>query len=184
MKKFANKKPQASRGRFKSDQRGRGRGKRPGDRPRFEDHHEADEEPKKKKFEPFDWRAKKEQLAKKRAGFETQNDHEEVPADYKPIKINKSDYNSSDEDEEDDFNADEEIQSLIRTEKKKNKSGGGGFQSLGLSYPVYKAIIKKGYKVPTPIQRENTSFGSRRKGCCSHGPNWIRKDSRVSHPNG
>ncbi|CAF1096116.1 unnamed protein product [Adineta ricciae] len=36
--------------------------------------------------------------------------------------------------------------------KKKNKSG--GFQSFGLSAPVFKAIMKRGYKVPTPIQRK------------------------------
>ncbi|EDO45469.1 predicted protein, partial [Nematostella vectensis] len=36
--------------------------------------------------------------------------------------------------------------------KKKKKSG--GFQSLGLSFPVFKGVMKKGYKVPTPIQRK------------------------------
>jgi ATP-dependent RNA helicase DDX54/DBP10 len=30
----------------------------------------------------------------------------------------------------------------------------GGFQSMGLSPTVFNAIIKKGYKVPTPIQRK------------------------------
>lgn len=30
----------------------------------------------------------------------------------------------------------------------------GGFESLGLSPSVYKGIKKKGYKVPTPIQRK------------------------------
>lgn len=30
---------------------------------------------------------------------------------------------------------------------------------LGLSYPVFKGIMKKGYKVPTPIQRK-VSMGS------------------------
>ncbi|XP_014232245.1 ATP-dependent RNA helicase DDX54 [Trichogramma pretiosum] len=33
-----------------------------------------------------------------------------------------------------------------------NKSG--GFQSMGLSHPVLKGILKRGYKVPTPIQRK------------------------------
>eukprot|EP00743_Colponemidia_sp_Colp-15_P009448 GILK01010329.1.p1 GENE.GILK01010329.1~~GILK01010329.1.p1 ORF type:complete len:908 (-),score=253.28 GILK01010329.1:152-2638(-) len=37
--------------------------------------------------------------------------------------------------------------------KKKKKKKTGGFQSMGLSYPVYKAIQKCGYNVPTPIQR-------------------------------
>ncbi|ORX88505.1 DEAD-domain-containing protein [Basidiobolus meristosporus CBS 931.73] len=36
--------------------------------------------------------------------------------------------------------------------KKRKKSG--GFQSMGLSYPIYKAILHKGFKVPTPIQRK------------------------------
>jgi len=35
---------------------------------------------------------------------------------------------------------------------KKKKSG--GFQSMGLSYPVLKGVLSKGYKVPTPIQRK------------------------------
>ncbi|XP_076613356.1 ATP-dependent RNA helicase DDX54 [Chaetodon auriga] len=41
---------------------------------------------------------------------------------------------------------------LVRAQNKKKKKS-GGFQSMGLSYPVYKGIMKKGYKVPTPIQR-------------------------------
>ncbi|KAF9425776.1 ATP-dependent RNA helicase dbp10 [Podila epigama] len=36
--------------------------------------------------------------------------------------------------------------------KKHKKSG--GFQSMGLSFPIYKAILHKGFKVPTPIQRK------------------------------
>lgn len=38
------------------------------------------------------------------------------------------------------------------TKKSNNKSG--GFQAMGLSYPVLKGITKRGYKVPTPIQRK------------------------------
>ncbi|KAI8362840.1 P-loop containing nucleoside triphosphate hydrolase protein [Mortierella sp. GBAus27b] len=40
----------------------------------------------------------------------------------------------------------------IAANKKHKKSG--GFQSMGLSFPIYKAIIHKGFKVPTPIQRK------------------------------
>jgi len=36
--------------------------------------------------------------------------------------------------------------------RKKKKSG--GFQSMGLSQEVWKGVMKKGYKVPTPIQRK------------------------------
>ncbi|KAM3938094.1 ATP-dependent RNA helicase DDX54 [Leptodactylus fuscus] len=42
---------------------------------------------------------------------------------------------------------------LIRAQNKKKKKS-GGFQSMGLSYPVFKGVMKKGYKVPTPIQRK------------------------------
>ncbi|KAM5192724.1 ATP-dependent RNA helicase DDX54 [Mantella aurantiaca] len=42
---------------------------------------------------------------------------------------------------------------LVRAQNKKKKKS-GGFQSMGLSYPVFKGVLKKGYKVPTPIQRK------------------------------
>jgi ATP-dependent RNA helicase DDX54/DBP10 len=38
--------------------------------------------------------------------------------------------------------------------EKKGKKKGGGFQSMGLSREVLKGILKRGYKVPTPIQRK------------------------------
>jgi ATP-dependent RNA helicase DDX54/DBP10 len=37
---------------------------------------------------------------------------------------------------------------------KKNSKKSGGFQSMGLSYSVLKGVLKRGYKVPTPIQRK------------------------------
>ncbi|CAK6440378.1 unnamed protein product [Pipistrellus nathusii] len=42
---------------------------------------------------------------------------------------------------------------MVRAQNKKKKKS-GGFQSMGLSYPVFKGTMKKGYKVPTPIQRK------------------------------
>ncbi|XP_025931000.1 ATP-dependent RNA helicase DDX54 [Apteryx rowi] len=42
---------------------------------------------------------------------------------------------------------------MVRAQNMKKKKS-GGFQSMGLSYPVFKGIMKKGYKVPTPIQRK------------------------------
>nr|XP_039248873.1 ATP-dependent RNA helicase DDX54-like [Styela clava] len=41
---------------------------------------------------------------------------------------------------------------VAQMNRKKKKSG--GFQSMGLSHPVFKGVIRKGYKVPTPIQRK------------------------------
>ncbi|XP_031358729.1 ATP-dependent RNA helicase DDX54-like [Photinus pyralis] len=37
---------------------------------------------------------------------------------------------------------------------KKKMGKGGGFQSMGLSFNVLKGITKRGYKIPTPIQRK------------------------------
>ena len=36
----------------------------------------------------------------------------------------------------------------------KSKKKSGGFQSLNLIPPLYKAVMMKGYNVPTPIQRK------------------------------
>jgi len=41
-----------------------------------------------------------------------------------------------------------------RKTKRKSKNKSGGFQTFGLSAPIFKAIMKRGYKVPTPIQRK------------------------------
>ena len=38
----------------------------------------------------------------------------------------------------------------VETSKKKS----GGFQSMGLSPGVYRSVMRKGYRVPTPIQRK------------------------------
>jgi ATP-dependent RNA helicase DDX54/DBP10 len=35
-----------------------------------------------------------------------------------------------------------------------NKKKGGGFQSMGLSNAIFKAVMAKGYNLPTPIQRK------------------------------
>ncbi|NWI86071.1 DDX54 helicase, partial [Pitta sordida] len=57
------------------------------------------------------------------------------------------------EDEDDGADAELDTQAMVRAQNQKKKKS-GGFQSMGLSYPVFKGIMKKGYKVPTPIQRK------------------------------
>ncbi|XP_025834304.1 ATP-dependent RNA helicase DDX54-like [Agrilus planipennis] len=52
----------------------------------------------------------------------------------------------------DTFKVSEDLQN--DTVKKKSKKG-GGFQTMGLSFNVLKGITKRGYKVPTPIQRKS-----------------------------
>lgn len=43
---------------------------------------------------------------------------------------------------------------LLRREKLKKKAKSGGFESLGLSPNVFRGVKRKGYRVPTPIQRK------------------------------
>ena len=57
---------------------------------------------------------------------------------------------SHNEKEEDDDNNLENA--VLDQNRKKKKSG--GFQSMGLTPEVFRGVIKKGYKIPTPIQRK------------------------------
>ena len=38
--------------------------------------------------------------------------------------------------------------------KKKSGKKSGGFQAMALSHSVLSGILKRGYKIPTPIQRK------------------------------
>ena len=49
---------------------------------------------------------------------------------------------------------DDEPDAPRRRKKASEKKGQGGFQSMGLGQNVFKAIVRKGYRVPTPIQRK------------------------------
>jgi len=57
------------------------------------------------------------------------------------------------EDADNDGEAEPDTSKLIQEANRKKKKS-GGFQSMGLSQEVWKGVIKKGYKVPTPIQRK------------------------------
>ncbi|XP_075290580.1 ATP-dependent RNA helicase DDX54 [Opisthocomus hoazin] len=48
----------------------------------------------------------------------------------------------------------EEEEGAVLPARNQKKKKSGGFQSMGLSYPVFRGVMKKGYKVPTPIQRK------------------------------
>ncbi|KAI8800754.1 P-loop containing nucleoside triphosphate hydrolase protein [Cladochytrium replicatum] len=64
-----------------------------------------------------------------------------------------NDEGDADEDDEDDGDEASEMRKQVRAANRKNKKS-GGFQSMGLSHNVYKAISHKGYRIPTPIQRK------------------------------
>ncbi|KAK3088605.1 hypothetical protein FSP39_021200, partial [Pinctada imbricata] len=64
-----------------------------------------------------------------------------------------ADQSESEEDSDSDKEYRDTRQWVTQQNRKKKKSG--GFQSMGsLSHHVYKGIIRKGYKIPTPIQRK------------------------------
>lgn len=46
-----------------------------------------------------------------------------------------------------------DTRALVQEQNRKKKKS-GGFQSMGLSYNIYKGILRNGYKIPTPIQRK------------------------------
>lgn len=46
-----------------------------------------------------------------------------------------------------------DTRALVQEQNRKKKKS-GGFQSMGLSYNVYKGVQRIGYKIPTPIQRK------------------------------
>ena len=55
--------------------------------------------------------------------------------------------------EDSDSDLADETRELVKKQNRKNKKS-GGFQSMGLSHAVFKGIIRRGYKIPTPIQRK------------------------------
>lgn len=56
----------------------------------------------------------------------------------------------ADPEERNDSDEDNEINNI----KKKVCKKSGGFQSMALSFPLLKGILRRGYKIPTPIQRK------------------------------
>ena len=61
-----------------------------------------------------------------------------------------------DDEQPDGFVSDAEEPDTRRlvAEQNRKKKKSGGFQSMGFSNNVFKGITKRGYKVPTPIQRK------------------------------
>jgi hypothetical protein len=61
---------------------------------------------------------------------------------------------------------------LVKGDKKKKKTG--GFQSMGLSPLILKGVLRRGYKVPTPIQRKVSFSYSRTLGSKSLESNEMK----------
>ncbi|XP_061173182.1 ATP-dependent RNA helicase DDX54-like [Saccostrea echinata] len=91
----------------------------------------------------------KKTFSKKRSHGEEEEDIE-VVGNKQQKQIHVQDEESSESDSE------LEMQDTRKwmTEQNRKKKKSGGFQSMGLSHSVYKGIMRKGYKIPTPIQRK------------------------------
>ena len=59
---------------------------------------------------------------------------------------------NTDDNEDDKFVSKGFATQMMELNRKNKKSG--GFQSMGLGPEIFRGVIKKGYKVPTPIQRK------------------------------
>lgn len=81
---------------------------------------------------------------------------EEQFKSFKDIKTFDEDGDNEDSEDEDDFMKDAAGSGGGSgvTGPKGSKKKTGGFQSMGLSELVLKGVIRRGYKVPTPIQRK------------------------------
>lgn len=95
----------------------------------------------------------KNPLWKKKNKTQKPDEEDDEPVEYVENDFKPPVENTGSSSESEDSLSDNETRQLVIEERKK-KSKGGGFQSLGLSYPVLKAVLKKGYNVPTPIQRK------------------------------
>ncbi|XP_047492790.1 LOW QUALITY PROTEIN: ATP-dependent RNA helicase DDX54-like [Penaeus chinensis] len=58
------------------------------------------------------------------------------------------------EEEDDGGSSSSDGEQLSHMKRNKKKKGSGGFQVMGLSSPIFRGIMKRGYKIPTPIQRK------------------------------
>ena len=132
--KFQNKKKQFSKKDSKSDIKQNG-------------------QPNKTKFNLSNKKKGQHGGHKRKNKDEEDSDFEVVDTKMEDSLLGKPDtqtYNSDADDS--DKEAKDTRKLLTQHNRKKKKSG--GFQSMGLSHAVFKGVSRKGYKIPTPIQRK------------------------------
>ncbi|KAJ2462816.1 ATP-dependent RNA helicase dbp10, partial [Coemansia sp. RSA 2320] len=76
-----------------------------------------------------------------------------VPKSKQPVRGHSDLDMAVDGDSSGDESETDMIQRSVQAQNRKNKKS-GGFQSLGLHPPLFRAVMNKGFKVPTPIQRK------------------------------
>lgn len=110
----------------------------------FQKRDRDNEEPKQKKAKKVSWKSKG-----KKEESDDGSDFEEVSESITKYQPQQEDDSSS---TDSDAEAQETRKLVAQQNRKKKKSG--GFQSMGFCHQVYTGIIRKGYKIPTPIQRK------------------------------
>ncbi|KAH9508307.1 ATP-dependent RNA helicase ddx54 [Bulinus truncatus] len=98
------------------------------------------------------WKAKK--LEKKLRKSKPQENKTKLPktSDSDVEKSEESKWNNDVQDQGE--NSEDELATAKKLAANKNKKKSGGFQSMGLSHNILKGVLRRGYKVPTPIQRK------------------------------
>ncbi|BFZ21614.1 hypothetical protein BsWGS_24653 [Bradybaena similaris] len=97
------------------------------------------------------WKARK--LEKKQKKTQVQNQTQ--PTRHGNSELNVPATHHKIESVDDGMDSEEEMASAKKMAIQKNKKKkSGGFQSMGLSHAVLKGVLRRGYKVPTPIQRK------------------------------
>ncbi|XP_048728336.2 ATP-dependent RNA helicase DDX54-like [Ostrea edulis] len=104
--------------------------------------------------EGFKSNPKKKSFKKKR--YEEKEDEGEEELEVVRNKPQQTSLQTVQGEESSDSDSDQELQDTRKwlTEQNRKKKKSGGFQSMGLSHSVYKGVMRKGYKIPTPIQRK------------------------------
>ncbi|XP_033727163.1 ATP-dependent RNA helicase DDX54-like [Pecten maximus] len=111
-------------------------------KPNFRKRDTDDQESKQKKTKKVSWKSKG-----KMEESDDGSDFEEVSDALTKYKLQEDDDSSDSEREI------QETRKLVTQQNRKKKKS-GGFQSMGFCHQVYTGIIRKGYKIPTPIQRK------------------------------
>ena len=86
----------------------------------------------------------------KQKSYKPQHKNSKQPKEFNKKPNYKKEKIKEDKMETDDQNS---LSAAINDQNRKKKKS-GGFQSMGLTQDVFRGVIKKGYKVPTPIQRK------------------------------
>ncbi|XP_053381874.1 ATP-dependent RNA helicase DDX54-like [Mercenaria mercenaria] len=106
----------------------------------------------KKPTKTKDFNKKKMKKPWKRPG----NKEDDQNSDFEEVIDHSESSRNVEADYDSDVDVDQEKDDVRRllTQQNKKKKKSGGFQSMGLSHNVYKGVTRKGYKIPTPIQRK------------------------------